>query len=129
MVDGLIDHTFPLFDHKMMLVQAPTCLLWSSDGVNEIEFFDGLPQGFVGGMQITQGDFQLGMPQALLYFQRIHPGFQQHCGVGVPLRYNRVKSEKPRKIKGFRSFGQGFSSFSNPKNRVPAAGLRKEMFH
>ena len=38
--------------------------------------------------------------------------------VGVPLRYNYDKPEKPRRIKGFEVFSLVFSSFSKPKNHT-----------
>ena len=38
--------------------------------------------------------------------------------VGVPLRYNYDKPEKPRRIKGFEVFSLIFSSFSKPKNHT-----------
>lgn len=40
-----------------------------------------------------------------------------HC-VGMPLRYNYDKPEKPRRIKGFEVFSLVFSSFSKPKNHT-----------
>ena len=43
---------------------------------------------------------------------------QQDGGVGVPLRYNYDKPEKPRRIKGFEVFSLIFSSFSKPKNHT-----------
>ncbi len=69
------------------------------------------------------------MAQVLLNSFHVVAVLQRERRKGMPLRYNRVKSEKPRKIKGFRSFGQVFSSFSTPKKRVPATRVRKEMFH
>ena len=42
----------------------------------------------------------------------------QHTGIGVPLRYNYDKPEKPRRIKGFEVFSLVFSSFSKPKNHT-----------
>ena len=38
--------------------------------------------------------------------------------VGMPLRYNYDKPEKPRRIKGFEVFSLIFSSFSKPKNHT-----------
>ena len=38
--------------------------------------------------------------------------------MGVPLRYNYDKPEKPRRIKGFEVFSLVFSSFSKPKNHT-----------
>ena len=38
--------------------------------------------------------------------------------IGVPLRYNYDKPEKPRRIKGFEVFSLVFSSFSKPKNHT-----------
>ena len=42
----------------------------------------------------------------------------EQAGVGVPLRYNYDKPEKPRRIKGFEVFSLIFSSFSKPKNHT-----------
>ena len=38
--------------------------------------------------------------------------------MGMPLRYNYDKPEKPRRIKGFEVFSLIFSSFSKPKNHT-----------
>ena len=46
------------------------------------------------------------------------PRGAEQGGVGVPLRYNYDKPEKPRRIKGFEVFSLVFSSFSKPKNHT-----------
>ena len=65
-----------------------------------------------------QGGFNIGVSQAGLYILYIRTVFNQQCGVGVPLRYNYDKPEKPRRIKGFEVFSLVFSSFSKPKNHT-----------
>ena len=51
-----------------------------------------------------------------IYSTKSH--FNQHRYVGMPLRYNYDKPEKPRRIKGFEVFSLVFSSFSKPKNHT-----------
>ena len=54
----------------------------------------------------------------LLYCLDIRSRFDQACGMGVPLRYNYDKPEKPRRIKDFEVFSLVFSSFFKPKNQT-----------
>ena len=51
-------------------------------------------------------------------FQSGEPKLYEHTCVGVPLRYNYDKPEKPCRIKGFEVFSLVFSSFSKPKNHT-----------
>ena len=59
-----------------------------------------------------------GMAQIALHRLDIVAGADGSDGVGVPLRYNYDKPEKPRRIKGFEVFSLVFSSFSKPKNHT-----------
>lgn len=45
--------------------------------------------------------------------------------VGVPLRYNNDKPEKPRNFKGLEVYQADFSSFSNPKNQAAKPLFRR----
>lgn len=59
--------------------------------------------------------------------QRFHihaVGDGQGC-VGVPLRYNNDKPEKPRNFKGLEVYQADFSSFSNPKNQAAKPLFRR----
>ena len=44
--------------------------------------------------------------------------FDCQNSVGMPLRYNNDKPEKPRNFKGLEVYQADFSSFSNPKNQA-----------
>ena len=59
-----------------------------------------------------------GVAQISLHCLDVVPGADRGDCVGVPLRYNYDKPEKPRRIKGFEVFSLVFSSFSKPKNRA-----------
>ena len=45
--------------------------------------------------------------------------------IGVPLRYNNDKPEKPRNFKGLEVYQADFSSFSNPKNQATKPLFRR----
>ena len=55
------------------------------------------------------------MPQPLRDQQRGEAHLHQQAGVGMPLRYNYDKPEKPRRIKGFEVFSLVFHPFPNRK--------------
>ena len=65
-----------------------------------------------------KGGFYILMPQTVSYQQGGKSLFNQERSVGMPLRYNNDKPEKPRRIKGFEVFSLVFSSFSKPKNHT-----------
>ena len=60
----------------------------------------------------------LGVAQTARYGGNGNMSCYKQAGVGVPLRYNYDKPEKPRRIKGFEVFSLVFSSFSKPKNHT-----------
>ena len=64
------------------------------------------------------GHLDRGVAEKLLSGAQVDAGMVQGGGVGVPLRYNYDKPEKPRRIKGFEVFSLVFSSFSKPKNHT-----------
>ena len=64
------------------------------------------------------GHLDRGVAQQLLGGAQVDTGVVQRGGVGVPLRYNYDKPEKPRRIKGFEVFSLIFSSFSKTKNHT-----------
>ena len=64
------------------------------------------------------GHLDRGVAEKLLSGAQVDAGMVQGGGVGVPLRYNYDKPEKPRRIKGFEVFSLVFSSFSKPKNHA-----------
>ena len=45
--------------------------------------------------------------------------------IGMPLRYNNDKPEKPRNFKGLEVYQADFSSFSNPKNQATKPLFRR----
>ena len=51
----------------------------------------------------------------LLQHIGLYAAFNRSCGVGMPLRYNYDKPEKPRRIKGFEVFSLVFHPFPNRK--------------
>ena len=55
------------------------------------------------------------MPQAFRNQKRRAAHIYQQTGVGMPLRYNYDKPEKPRRIKGFEVFSLVFHPFPNRK--------------
>ena len=72
-----------------------------------------------GGVDVPlQGEGGCGMAHIGLYGFHIVAVYKGQCGVGMPLRYNYDKPEKPRRIKGFEVFSLSFSSFSKPKNHT-----------
>ena len=77
---------------------------------------------FIAAAQSMGVHFQRGagvrVPQARGHCHDVDAVGQQDGGVGVPLRYNYDKPEKPRRIKGFEVFSLVFSSFSKPKNHT-----------
>ena len=66
----------------------------------------------------AEGGLDVLMAQALAHKQDRAAQVNEERGVGVPLRYNYDKPEKPRRIKGFEVFSLVFSSFSKPKNHA-----------
>ena len=45
--------------------------------------------------------------------------------MGMPLRYNNDKPEKPRNFKGLEVYQADFSSFFNPKNQATKPLFRR----
>ena len=73
----------------------------------------------IGNMAVNiQGECCGMVAQIALHSFYIIPGPQRGDGIGMPLRYNYDKPEKPRRIKGFEVFSLVFSSFSKPKNHT-----------
>ncbi len=66
----------------------------------------------------AEGRFDVLVAQALAHQQDRSIKPDEQGGVGVPLRYNYDKPEKPRRIKGFEVFSLVFSSFFKPKNHT-----------
>ena len=66
-----------------------------------------------------------GMAQIALHRLDIVAGADGSDGVGVPLRYNNDKPEKPRNFKGLEVYQADFSSFSNPKNQATKPLFRR----
>lgn len=62
---------------------------------------------------VPQSELQFGMPQHFLHITGIESVFRQHCGVGMPLRYNKDKREKPVFSMGLSVCRSHFNSFSN----------------
>ena len=60
----------------------------------------------------------IGMAQHLAQALDVHTLLHAARRIGVPLRYNYDKPEKPRRIKGFEVFSLVFSSFFKPKNHT-----------
>ena len=56
-----------------------------------------------------------GVAQITLHCLDVVPGADRGDCVGVPLRYNYDKPEKPRRIKGFEVFSLVFHPFPNRK--------------
>ena len=69
-------------------------------------------------MGVLIGDVHALMPHPVCDCQRREAHLDQQRYMGVPLRYNYDKPEKPRRIKGFEVFSLVFSSFSKPKNHT-----------
>ena len=61
------------------------------------------------------GHLDRGVAEKLLSGAQVDAGMVQGGGVGVPLRYNYDKPEKPRRIKGFEVFSLVFHPFPNRK--------------
>ena len=59
-----------------------------------------------------------GVAQVLLHRLDVVAALDRHDSIGVPLRYNNDKPEKPRNFKGLEVYQADFSSFSNPKNQA-----------
>lgn len=66
----------------------------------------------------AEGGLDVLVAQTLTHKQDRAAQVDEERGVGVPLRYNYDKPEKPRRIKGFEVFSLIFSSFSKPKNHT-----------
>ena len=65
------------------------------------------------------------MSQAFRNQKRCAAHINQQAGVGMPLRYNNDKPEKPRNFKGLEVYQADFSSFSNPKNQAARPLFRR----
>lgn len=65
-----------------------------------------------------KGGLDVFMTQPLTHQDNGSAQVDEEGGMGVPLRYNYDKPEKPRRIKGFEVFSLVFSSFSKPKNHT-----------
>ena len=65
------------------------------------------------------------MSQVFLYSFDVISGMNRGNSVGVPLRYNNDKPEKPRNFKGLEVYQADFSSFSNPKNQAAKPLFRR----
>ena len=65
------------------------------------------------------------MSQVFLYSFDVISGMNRCNSVGVPLRYNNDKPEKPRNFKGLEVYQADFSSFSNPKNQATKPLFRR----
>ena len=86
---------------------------------NALENVSGLLRHIVRVVDVgVHGGRDVFVTEPLLHRLDICPGFDQPCGVGVPLRYHCDKPENPRRIKGFEVFSLVFSSFSKPKNHT-----------
>ena len=66
-----------------------------------------------------------GVAKIALHGLDIVAGADRGHGVGVPLRYNNDKPEKPRNFKGLEVYQADFSSFSNPKNQATKPLFRR----
>ena len=83
------------------------------------QLFLRLSLGFIKGMGIDiQCGTGLGVTKQSCNGADIHALGNEQAGVGMPLRYNYDKPEKPRRIKGFEVFSLVFSSFFKPKNHT-----------
>ena len=65
---------------------------------------------------VPQSELQFGMPQHFLHITGIESVFRQHCGVGMPLRYNYDKPEKPRISRIFGYLARFFILFQTEKS-------------
>lgn len=65
------------------------------------------------------------MSQISLHRFDIISVLERQDGVGMPLRYNNDKPEKPRNFKGLEVYQADFSSFSNPKNQATKPLFRR----
>ena len=84
-----------------------------------IELFDHFAgRGWVQVAVGPQGGFYVLVAQPFGHQKNGGAAVDEERGVGVPLRYNYDKPEKPRRIKGFEVFSLVFSSFSKPKNHT-----------
>ena len=86
------------------------------------QIFEFLHRLFTGGrVEVAvypQGGLDVLVAQPLAHQEDRGVQADQQRSVGVPLRYNYDKPEKPRRIKGFEVFSLIFSSFSKPKNHT-----------
>ena len=74
------------------------------------------------------GCFNLFMAQALRYHQDIKTHLDQQRGVGVPIQYNKDKSENPCKIKGFRDLSLFFFRLFFIKIRLCKVGRKGQCY-
>ena len=65
---------------------------------------------------IPQSELQFGMPQHFLHITGIESVFCQHSSIGVPLRYNYDKPEKPRISRVFGYLARFFILFQTEKS-------------
>ena len=73
----------------------------------------------------VQGERCRGMAEIALQGFDVISGPDAVNGVGMPLRYNNDKPEKPRNFKGLEVYQADFSSFSNPKNQATKPLFRR----
>ena len=72
-----------------------------------------------------KGGFYVFMAQPVSNQQGGEAFFDEKGSVGMPLRYNNDKPEKPRNFKGLEVYQADFSSFSNPKNQATKPLFRR----
>ena len=76
------------------------------------------------GIDVQRGR-RLAVTQQACHRGHVRAVGNQQAGVGVPLRYNNDKPEKPRNFKGLEVYQADFSSFSNPKNQATKPLFRR----
>ena len=93
-------------------------LYWiSSDYTILLKLPDGVIQRFGSHMNIPiHCCFDAGVTQQLLQHLRLHPAFDCTRCVGVPLRYNYDKPEKPRISRVFSYLARFFILFQTEKS-------------
>ena len=65
---------------------------------------------------VPQSELQFGMSQHFLHITGIESVFRQHRSIGVPLRYNYDKPEKPRISRVFGYLARFFILFQTEKS-------------
>lgn len=93
-------------------------LYWiSSDYTILLKLLDGIIQRFGSHMNIPiHCCFDAGMTQQLLQHLRLHTAFNRSCSIGMPLRYNYDKPEKPRISRVFGYLARFFILFQTEKS-------------